>query len=165
MATSHDPPARGHGHEEEGEVHVHVASWQFYVGILVALLVLTFLTVSAARFNIDGFFGSPRANTLNLTAALLIAATKAGIVAAFFMHLRHDKLLHTVAFLAAFVFLCVFLFLTRDDLALRHEIDPDYGSYVSGESGERAPGGIKFTAPPGESAEPAASGAPAPEKH
>jgi cytochrome c oxidase subunit 4 len=169
--------AEGHAHgHDDGEVHAHVAPWQLYVGVLVALLFLTFLTVSAARVNIDGFFGSPRANTLNLMAAILIAALKAGIVAAFFMHLRHDKLMHTIAFIAAFVFLSVFLFLTRDDLAYRHEIDPDYGSYVNGQTGERAPGGIHFTAPPGEtSAEPAASGAPppspsaapapAPEKH
>jgi cytochrome c oxidase subunit 4 len=167
MATSHETSAaapgahgHGHGHDASEEVHAHIATWQFYVGILVALLFLTFLTVSAARFNIDGFFGSPRANTLNLAAAVLIATMKAGIVAAFFMHLRHDKLFNTVAFIAAFVFLGVFLLMTRDDLGLRAEVDPAYGAAVNQATDERAPGGITFAPAPGESA----SAAPAEKK-
>ncbi len=159
MASPHNPPAHGHAHED-GEVHAHVATWQFYVGIFVALITLTILTVSAARFNIDGFFGDPRGNALNLSVAILIACMKAGLVAAFFMHLRHDKLFNTLAFVAAFIFLAIFLFMTRDDLGLRHQVDPDYGNPVNGATGERAPGGITFTPAPGESAEPAA-----PEKH
>jgi cytochrome c oxidase subunit 4 len=173
MASPHARAAGDHSHgHDDGEVHAHVASWQFYVGIFGGLIVLTLLTVSAARFNIDGFFGNPRANSLNLAVAILIACMKAGLVAAFFMHLRHDKLFNTLAFVSAFIFLSIFLLMTRDDLGLRHEVDPDYGNPVNGATGERAPGGIVFTAPPGESAEgagsaaPGASGAPAaPEKH
>jgi cytochrome c oxidase subunit IV len=147
MSASTD--THGHDGHDDGAVHVHIASAQFYIGILGALLVLTVITVAASRFD----FGS--ANTI---IALLIATMKASLVAAFFMHLRHDKLFNTIAFLAAFLFLTIFVLLTSDDLNKRAQVDVDYGSRRLDTTGEQAPGGLVVTNP---SAEPAKEGAPA----
>ena len=44
---------------------------------------------------------------------------KGTLVAAFFMHLRHDKLFNTLRSSAAFLFLSIFILLTYDDLGVR----------------------------------------------
>src|SRR5215472_3377447 len=145
----------GHGKADDGEVHVHISSTRFYVGILLALLVLTFITVFVSYFN----FGSAY-----VVVAIVIATIKASLVAAFFMHLRHDKIFNTIAFLAAFLFLSIFLLLTHDDLYKRAELDPAYGGQKDTRSGQMAPGGMPSSAP---AAEGSASAGPAsaPEKH
>src|SRR5579883_979724 len=120
----------------EGDVHVHIATSRFYWGIFGALVMLTIATVRVSYYD----FGS-----LNILIALLIATMKASLVAAFFMHLRHDKLFNTLAFLAAFLFLAIFILLTYDDLGKRAQIDPDYGGRVEPRTGQVAPGGLPAT--------------------
>jgi cytochrome c oxidase subunit 4 len=123
-------------HEDDGNVHVHIASTRFYVGIFAALICLTVATVKVSYYD----FGSA-----NIVIALVIATMKASLVAAFFMHLRHDKLFNTLAFLGAFLFLGIFILLTYDDLGQRAKIDPDYGSTFDRETGQPAPGGAPST--------------------
>jgi cytochrome c oxidase subunit 4 len=160
-----DAPAatagHAHDHKDDGEVHVHISSTRFYIGVLLALLVLTGITVSVALVNLDWIF--PGANA---AVAVIIATMKAGLVAAFFMHLRHDKLFNTYAFLGAFLFLAIFLLLTHDDLGTRAQVDEDYGSQRLPQSGEIAPAslGSAIESMPMPSAEPAGSAAPAPKK-
>src|SRR4051812_31413033 len=108
-----------HGHDD-GAVHAHISPTAFYVLILFALLVLTGVTVGCALID----FGS-----WNTIIAVGVATVKASLVAAFFMHLRHDKLFNTLAFLGAFLFLAVFLLLTGDDLFKRAEVDESYGGH------------------------------------
>jgi cytochrome c oxidase subunit IV len=132
MATNHTHSA----HPDDGEVHVHIASAQFYWGIFGALIALTLLTVKVSYYD----FGSA-----NIVIALLIATLKASLVAAFFMHLRHDKLFNTIAFLAAFLFLAIFILLTYDDLGEREKMGPSYIQAVDPRSGELAPGGEPAT--------------------
>ncbi len=67
----------------------HVASKKVLIGVFVALLILTVVTVLAAQVN----FGSKQ---LNLAVAILIAAVKASLVLLYFMHLRYDKLFHSI---------------------------------------------------------------------
>ncbi len=122
----------GHAHDD-GAVHAHIATSRFYWGILGALVFLTIVTVRVSYYD----FGS-----LNIVIALLIATMKASLVAAFFMHLRHDKLFNTVAFLAAFLFLAIFILLTYDDLGKRAQVDPTYGGRIEPRSGLAAPGGL-----------------------
>jgi cytochrome c oxidase subunit 4 len=135
---------RGHGHaahddkHDDGKVHAHISSTRFYVGVFAALIFLTIVTVKVSYYD----FGS--ANTI---IAILIATMKASLVAAFFMHLRHDKLFNTLAFLAAFLFLSIFLLLTNDDLGKRARVDPTYGGKVEPETGQVAPGGMPSSAP------------------
>lgn len=84
MAThSHDDQEHGHGHLG------HVLSPKLLAGVFVALLCLTVITVMAAQVD----FGS---KTLNLTIAMLIATVKASLVILYFMHIRYDRLFHSV---------------------------------------------------------------------
>ena len=124
------------GHADDGAVHAHVSSVSFYIGIFALLVVLTFATVKVSYYD----FGS-----LNTVVALLIATTKASLVAAFFMHLRYDNLFNTLALLGAFLFLAIFILLTYDDVGQRGRIDADYGGYVLPQSGQVAPGGMPAT--------------------
>jgi cytochrome c oxidase subunit 4 len=123
-------------HDDDGAVHVHIASAQFYWAIFGALVFLTFLTVAVSYFD----FGSA-----NIVIAMLIATAKAGLVATFFMHLRHDKLFNTLTFLAAFLFLSIFILLTYDDIGRRGEVDNDYGGTIKAQTGQPAPGGEPAT--------------------
>jgi cytochrome c oxidase subunit 4 len=125
-----------HAHADDGQVHAHISSARFYWGIFGALVVLTLLTVKVSYYD----FGSA-----NIIIALLVATMKASLVAAFFMHLRYDSLFNTLAFLAAFLFLGVFILLTYDDLGRRGRIDNDYGGTVEFRSGAAAPGGEPAT--------------------
>jgi cytochrome c oxidase subunit IV len=121
---------------DDGAVHVHIASNRFYVGIFAALICLTVATVKVSYYD----FGSA-----NIVIALAIATMKASLVAAFFMHLRHDKLFNTLAFLAAFLFLGIFILLTYDDLGVRARTPRGYVQKISAETGQEAPGGEPAT--------------------
>jgi cytochrome c oxidase subunit 4 len=144
MSTSshvhdHDHAHEHDDHEDEdtgGPVHVHIATTGSYWGIFAALICLTIATVKVSYYD----FGSA-----NIIIALLVATMKASLVAAFFMHLRHDKLFNTLAFLAAFLFLGIFILLTYDDLGNRGRLDPAYGGTVIPQSGLVAPGGAPST--------------------
>lgn len=141
MATTTNAPAHedGHGHDathdhhDDGRVHAHVSSFPFLVGIFATLIFLTFVTVAVSYFD----FGW--ANTL---VALVVASIKAGLVSAFFMHLRHEKGFNSVIFLLSFVFLALFLLFTLDDLGTRGKVDPNNGVTVLERTGELAPGGM-----------------------
>lgn len=132
------PAAHGsdHASHDDGRVHAHIASAQFYWGVFGALVVLTVITWRVSYYD----FGAA-----NVFVALLIATTKASLVAAFFMHLRHDSLFNTLAFLIAFLFLGLFILLTYDDLGRRAQVDPLYGATVLPETGQNAPGGLPAT--------------------
>ena len=132
MATNHTHAV----HRDDGQVHVHIASAQFYWGIFGALIVLTLLTVKVSYYD----FGSA-----NIIIALVIATMKASLVAAFFMHLRHDNLFNTIAFLAAFLFLAIFILLTYDDIGVRAIETPTYIQSADPRSGEQAPRGEPAT--------------------
>jgi cytochrome c oxidase subunit 4 len=120
-----------HAHADDGQVHAHISSARFYWGIFGALVVLTLLTVKVSYYD----FGSA-----NIIIALLVATMKASLVAMFFMHLRHDSLFNTLAFLAAFLFLGIFILLTYDDIGKRGRLDNDYGGTVELRTGIAAPG-------------------------
>lgn len=132
--SSHD--GHGHGAPDDGAVHVHIASTQFYVGIFAALVVLTFLTVKVSYYD----FGPA-----NIIVAMLIASTKAALVAVFFMHLRHDSKFNALTFIASFLFLGIFILLTYDDLGRRSRIDAGYIRFTTPQTGQPAPGGFPAT--------------------
>jgi len=154
MATHH-PPSHAPEHEQldhgDGRVHVHIGSLQFYVGIFVALVILTIATVKVSYYD----FGP-----LNIIVALLIASAKASLVAAFFMHLRHDSLFNTVTFITAFLFLALFILLTYDDIGRRAQVDWSYGGVIMPQTGQAAPGGLPETTATAEEAQEAPPGVP-----
>ena len=81
MATEHHDDAHDHG-------IAHVATKRTLITNWAVLTVLTILTVSATRIDMG-----PSAN---LGLAMAIAVLKATLVCLFFMHLRYDKLFHSV---------------------------------------------------------------------
>ncbi len=81
-----------------------------YVKTFAVLLCLTVLTVLVALVN----FGK-----VNLFIALLIAITKASLVASIFMGLKWDKGFNTLAFVGSLVFLGMFVTLTFVDIGFR----------------------------------------------
>jgi cytochrome c oxidase subunit 4 len=143
MAADHSHAHVSHDHDDNGDVHVHIAPSRFYWGIFGALVCLTIATVKVSYYD----FGSA-----NILIALVIATMKASLVAAFFMHLRHDKLFNTLAFLAAFLFLGIFILLTGDDLIVRAK-DHGYAQKMSPELGQQAPGGEPATSATSDSVE------------
>jgi len=83
------------GHDDHHDGHLsHVATWQTLIGTLVALLILTAITVGAAYVDFGG-------RSINLAIAMLIATIKVSLVVLYFMHLRYDRLFNTVIFVAA----------------------------------------------------------------
>jgi cytochrome c oxidase subunit IV len=82
-----------------------------YFAVWVALLVGTFLTYEVAKIDLGNF---------NAAVALIIATTKALLVALFFMHLKgaHEKLLKLVVISTVF-FLFLLLALSMADYSTR----------------------------------------------
>ena len=69
---------------------------RIYIGVFVALMVCTILTVAASYMDVGVALG--------IGIALAIATVKGGLVACFFMHLRSEKAL--IFFCLAMMFLC-----------------------------------------------------------
>ena len=83
-----------------------------YLLVWAVLMVLTALTV---------FVGSLELGSLSPVAALLIAAAKAALVAAYFMHLRYERVrLYGGVLVITLVTLGIFIGLTFTDIALRY---------------------------------------------
>lgn len=91
----------------------HVMPMPVLVGVFLALLVLTFLTVAAAWVDLG---------PLNLWIALGIATVKATLVALFFMHLLYDNRFNAFVFVVGLAFLALFISLTLMD---RGQYQPD----------------------------------------
>ncbi|MCO6429374.1 MAG: cytochrome C oxidase subunit IV family protein [Deltaproteobacteria bacterium] len=60
----------------------HIIPFAVYRNVLIILLILTIITVAVSRVD----FG-----VLNIVVAMAIASVKAGIVAAYFMHLKYEN--------------------------------------------------------------------------
>lgn len=92
------------------EKHHHIIPLKVYFSVLGALLVLTVITVAAARVD----FGA-----LNTIIALGIASVKAGLVLAYFMHLKYDDKTYIVAFGTGIFFLVLLFFISWLDIYTR----------------------------------------------
>ena len=93
----------------------HILPLRMYLGVAAALLLLTAFTTMVARED----FGS-----WNLIVALSIAATKATLVALFFMHLKYDNRIYSVIFIWSILFLGIFITFTMFDTLNRGGINP-----------------------------------------
>ena len=100
--------AHAHGDLQMG--HHHISTPQLFRNVLIALLVLTAITVSASRIDFGGG---------NMLIAMAIASVKASLVIAFFMHLRWDTGINKIVFLSAFLFLSLLFIFTLGDQATR----------------------------------------------
>ena len=93
-----------HGLADQGEHH-HV-TFDVYIKIFAALIVLTVVTVLAAQVD----FGP-----LNTIVAFGIATVKAILVLAYFMHLKYDNMLNRVIIASSVFFLLVLYFFCTVD--------------------------------------------------
>lgn len=84
----------------------HVIPAHVLVAVFAALIILTGITVAATWVDLGPW---------NLVAAMVIATIKAALVALYFMHLRYDHPFHALVFVAALVFLALFLVPTLQD--------------------------------------------------
>jgi cytochrome c oxidase subunit 4 len=108
-------------HETSG---VHVATVKLLLVVWVALMIGTWLTVSAS--NVDLGF-------LNIWVGLAIATAKAVLVGLYYMHLRWDKPFNTFVFLAAFLFLFIFIgFAMMDTAHYQPDLIPGYSPGMTG---------------------------------
>ena len=90
-------------HEDAHGHHMgHVASKKVLFGTWGTLMVLTIVTVTASKID----FGAAE---LNLLIAMVIAVIKATLVCLFFMHLKYDKLFHSVVFVSAILLATLFV--------------------------------------------------------
>ncbi|MEC7585072.1 MAG: cytochrome C oxidase subunit IV family protein [Planctomycetota bacterium] len=109
--------AHEHSHDEETLTgHHHVTSPLVFFNVLIALLLLTVVTVVVTRFD----FGSA-----NLLIAMLIASVKAALVIAIFMHVKWDTPINRVVFLSSFLFLSLLFIFTLADEATRGRANPE----------------------------------------
>ena len=89
---------------------VHVSSTRTYVGIFVALLLLTATTVLVAFTNLG---------PLNDVVALSIAVTKMVLVVLFFMHAKYSTRLTKLVVVSAFAWLIILIAFTLSDYLTR----------------------------------------------
>jgi len=89
----------------------HIVSPKTYLAIFAALMLGTYLTVAASRFD----FGP-----LNTMIAMAIAVTKAVLVVLFFMHVKYSRRLTQLVLAAGFVWLSVLLGVTLSDYYSPH---------------------------------------------
>jgi len=102
-----------------GQADHHVVPLRIYYGVFAALLVLTFLTVEAARYDLGHpEWGSVRV-PLNVIAALAIAVVKATLVVLYFMHVRYSTRLVWLGVAAAVFFLLIMFGLSGADYITR----------------------------------------------
>ena len=88
----------------------HIVSPKVYVGIFLALMVLTAATVAAAYVNLGPF---------NIVIALAIASVKATLVVLYFMHARYSPKRTHMVIIAAVFWLAIMLALTLSDYVTR----------------------------------------------
>jgi cytochrome c oxidase subunit 4 len=111
MSDSHDAHAEGH----------KIPGLSRYFGVYFALLVFTVLTVSLAKVDLG---------SSNLAIALIIAVTKATLVALFFMHLWDHGGANRMVFGVSVLFLLVLLAGTYADLRTRFALAVPHGQHI-----------------------------------
>ena len=94
-------------HHDDHHGIAHTASIKVLVGTGGTLLLLTIVTVLATKIDLG--------SSLNLAVAMVIAVIKATLVVLFFMHLKYDKIFHSVVFLSAILAASLFVGFTLMD--------------------------------------------------
>ncbi len=109
-------PHKDEAHEDEvHEDEVHIVPLRVLLAVFVALLALTYVTVTARYIDLG---------SLNIWIALGIATVKGALVVLYFMHLRYDSPFNAVIFLTALVFMFLFLGITiLDTIQFQPDID------------------------------------------
>ena len=92
----------------------HIVSPKIYAAVFVTLMLLTFITVEAAKTDLNHYFPG-----LNVIVALGIATLKATLVILFFMHAKYSPKRTQLVIIAALFWLAVMLLMTMSDYLTR----------------------------------------------
>ncbi len=90
--------------------HPHVISYKKLIGILIALLILTAITISVSMVDLGKF---------NVWAALLIASTKCTLVVLFFMHLKYENRVIRISFVVTLFCVAILIGFIFWDISFR----------------------------------------------
>lgn len=93
--------------------HTHIVSYKEHLSTWTGLIFLTIMTVVVSVYGADLY-------SLSVMTALVIATTKALVVAFYFMHLKYDPKIYQVMVAVVLVLFIVFMVLTLSDYLLRH---------------------------------------------
>jgi cytochrome c oxidase subunit IV len=88
------------------EGYAHIMPLPMLIGVFAALIVFTIITVGVTQFDLGNW---------NLVVAMAIATVKAALVLLYFMHLRYDHPFNALVFIAALVFITLFISITLSD--------------------------------------------------
>jgi cytochrome c oxidase subunit 4 len=92
----------------------HIVSPKVYVTIFAVLMICTFLTVAAAKVDLNQYFSG-----LNIIVALTIATLKASLVVLFFMHGKYSPKRTQLVIICSVFWLAIMLFMTMSDYISR----------------------------------------------
>ena len=92
------------------ENNMHISSYRLNLTVLIALLILTTLSVLAISFHLG---------TLTVALALLIATIKGSLVMTYFMHLKFEYLLLRLLALGVIIFYISIVLITFIDYSYR----------------------------------------------
>lgn len=123
------PAGAADSHHHHGHVIIAPST---LLGVLVALLALTGLTVGLAQLEtlLMQSFNVVLPQWVNVFVALSIAAVKTTLVVLYFMQLRYDNPLNALVFIFTLITVCFFLGFTMTDLGGRRSIDRIEGDYI-----------------------------------
>jgi len=110
---SHHDHGHSGGHDDHGHGVGHIVSNKILAGTGLALLLLTWLTVAVAGFDLG---------EANIFVALGVAVVKSTFVALFFMHLRWDRPFNAIIFVGSLAFVALFLAFAMLDTAEYQDI-------------------------------------------
>lgn len=124
MAAHHNE-SHAHDAAAHAEHEPHAVPLWLLATVFVALLFLTWLTVSITR--VDG--NQVNIGSFNIMMALLIAVVKAALVCLYFMHLRWDSPFNAVILIASLLFVALFIgFTIVDTSAYKPNLTPPTGA-------------------------------------
>ena len=99
----------------------HTISARFYWGVFGCLLVLTVINVWVASYDLG---------SMSTVVALAVAACKASLVCAFFMHLWFDNKFYTLILSSSLLFLSLFLLFPLMDEDSRAYVNPERENFL-----------------------------------
>jgi cytochrome c oxidase subunit 4 len=99
----------------------HITPLWVYHAVYLGLMVLTVVTVGVSRLDLGA---------ASIYPAMGVAIMKAGLVVAFFMHLKQDGGFLNVIFFTSIFFIGLFFLITMSDLGARDLVVPEHGNHL-----------------------------------
>jgi len=94
----------------EKDQHTHIVKYKTYVYVLIALLLMTFVSVAVTEIDLGPY---------TVTTALLLASIKSVLVLLIFMHLKFDKKFYGIMVASVFLLLACVIVITFMDYLYR----------------------------------------------